>query len=34
VNASETMRPLDLERTNDGAFVKFSYLYRVRNGGR
>lgn len=34
VNASETMRPMDLERTNDGAFVKFSYLYRVRNGGR
>lgn len=34
VNASETMRPIDIERTSDGAFVKFSYLFRVRNGSR
>lgn len=32
VDASATMRPTDLERTSDGAFVKFSYLFRVRNG--
>jgi hypothetical protein len=34
VNASETMRPIDVERTTDGAFVKFSYLYRVRGTTR
>ena len=34
VDASETMRPGDIERTSDGAFVKFSYLYRVRNAAR
>ncbi|MCZ8205799.1 DUF5916 domain-containing protein [Gemmatimonas sp.] len=31
VDASDTMRPGDIERTSDGAFVKFSYLFRVRN---
>ena len=30
LDASETMRPNELKRTSDGAFVKFSYLYRVR----
>jgi hypothetical protein len=34
VDASETMRPTDIERTSDGAFVKFSYLYRLRNANR
>ena len=34
VDASETMRPTDVQRTNDGAFVKFSYLYRVRGTSR
>jgi hypothetical protein len=34
VDASETMRPTDIERTSDGAFVKFSYLYRLRNASR
>jgi hypothetical protein len=34
VDASETMRPTEIERTSDGAFVKFSYLFRVRNGAR
>jgi hypothetical protein len=34
VDASETMRPGDIERTSDGAFVKFSYLYRVRGTTR
>lgn len=34
VDASETMRPGDIARTSDGAFVKFSYLYRVRNASR
>jgi hypothetical protein len=34
MDASETMRPGDVQRTSDGAFVKFSYLYRVRNAGR
>jgi hypothetical protein len=34
MDASETMRPGDVQRINDGAFVKFSYLYRVRNAGR
>lgn len=29
LDASETMRPLDSERTGDGAFVKFTYLFRV-----
>lgn len=29
LDASETMRPGELKRTSDGAFVKFSYLYRV-----
>lgn len=32
VDASATMRPSDFERTSDGAFVKFSYLFRVRSG--
>jgi hypothetical protein len=34
LDASETMRPGDVERTSDGAFVKFSYLWRVRNAAR
>ncbi|MCE2902079.1 MAG: DUF5916 domain-containing protein [Gemmatimonas sp.] len=34
MDASETMRPGDVQRTSDGAFVKFSYLYRVRNSAR
>jgi hypothetical protein len=34
MDASETMRPGDVQRTSDGAFVKFSYLYRVRNAAR
>ena len=34
VDATETMRPIDVERTTDGAFVKFSYLYRVRSNSR
>ncbi len=34
VDATETMRPTDVQRTNDGAFVKFSYLYRVRGTTR
>ena len=34
MDASETMRPGDVQRTSDGAFVKFSYLYRVRNASR
>jgi hypothetical protein len=34
VDASDTMRPGDIQRTSDGAFVKFSYLYRVRNAVR
>ncbi|WP_439642489.1 DUF5916 domain-containing protein [Gemmatimonas sp.] len=34
VDATETMRPTDMQRTSDGAFVKFSYLFRVRNGAR
>jgi hypothetical protein len=34
MDATETMRPGDIQRTSDGAFVKFSYLYRVRNAGR
>jgi Domain of unknown function (DUF5916) len=29
IDASLTMRPFDAERTSDGAFVKFSYLYRA-----
>jgi hypothetical protein len=29
LDASDTMRPLDGERTGDGAFVKFSYLFRA-----
>ena len=29
LDASLTMRPIDTERTSDGAFVKFSYLFRV-----
>ena len=34
VDATETMRPIDVQRTTDGAFVKFSYLYRVRGTTR
>ena len=34
VDATETMRLIDVERTTDGAFVKFSYLYRVRGTPR
>lgn len=34
VDATETMRPIDVQRTTDGAFVKFSYLYRVRASSR
>jgi hypothetical protein len=34
VDATETMRPIDVQRTTDGAFVKFSYLYRVRSTSR
>lgn len=34
MDATETMRPGDVQRTSDGAFVKFSYLYRVRNAAR
>lgn len=34
LDASATMRPGDVERTSDGAFVKFSYLWRVRNASR
>jgi hypothetical protein len=34
VDATETMRPVDVQRTTDGAFVKFSYLYRVRGTTR
>jgi len=30
VDATDTFRPGSAERTSDGAFVKFSYLYRVR----
>ena len=30
LDASETQRPGDLQRTSDGAFLKISYLYRVR----
>jgi len=33
-DATETMRPIDVQRTTDGAFVKFSYLYRVRGTTR
>jgi hypothetical protein len=29
LDASASMRPFDAERTSDGFFVKFSYLYRV-----
>lgn len=29
MDASLAMRPSDAERASDGAFVKFSYLYRV-----
>lgn len=31
LDGSETMRPGDLQRTSDGAFLKFSYLYRAAN---
>jgi hypothetical protein len=34
VDGSDTMRPTDVQRTTDGAFVKFSYLYRVRGTSR
>jgi hypothetical protein len=34
VDGSDTMRPTDVQRTTDGAFVKFSYLYRVRGTTR
>lgn len=34
MDASDTMRPGDVQRTSDGAFVKFSYLYRVRNSAQ
>ena len=30
LDATETMRPGDAQRTSDGAFVKFSYLFRVQ----
>ena len=31
LDATDTFRPGSAERTSDGAFVKFSYLYRVRS---
>lgn len=31
LDASLTMRPLDAERSSDGAFIKLSYLFRVGN---
>jgi hypothetical protein len=34
LDATETMRPSDVQRTSDGAFVKVSYLFRVRNAAR
>ncbi len=34
VDATETMRPTDVQRTNDGAFIKISYLFRVRGTTR
>jgi hypothetical protein len=34
VDATETMRPVDVQRTTDGAFVTFSYRYRVRGTSR
>lgn len=34
MDATETMRPGDAQRTSDGAFVKVSYLFRVRNAAR
>lgn len=33
LDATDTFRPGTAERTSDGAFVKFSYLYRVRSNG-
>ena len=32
-DASVTQRPWDAQRTSDGLFVKFSYLFRVGSGG-
>jgi hypothetical protein len=34
VDTTETMRPTDVQRTNDGAFVKINYLFRVRGTTR
>lgn len=34
LDATETMRPTDAQRTSDGAFVKVSYLFRVKNAAR
>ncbi|WP_309673525.1 DUF5916 domain-containing protein [Gemmatimonas sp.] len=34
VDATETMRPIDVQRTNDGVFIKISYLFRVRGTTR
>ena len=31
LDGTDTMRPGDLQRTSDGAFLKFSYLYRAAN---
>jgi hypothetical protein len=34
LDATETMRPGEARRTSDGAFVKISYLFRVKNSAR
>jgi hypothetical protein len=34
LDATETMRPGEAQRTSEGAFVKVSYLFRVKNTSR